>query len=147
MDLRKLVAGIFTIIFIITIYYFILKTLRLMKKDMDKLENPEKNTSDKPMWGLEVMENQANFNLRKGSIIPLTSGLTIGRKGDNTVILEDPYVSYYHLRFFIKDGRYVIEDLKSTNGTRLNHDRLEHKTYLKINDIITLGSTKFKVVN
>ena len=117
-----------------------------MKDDMNQ-KQVKPNGKKTPRWGLLVVENQANFNLRKGTVIPLQDGMTVGRKAENTVILEDPYISFYHLRFFLKDGRYVIEDMKSTNGTRLNNDRLEQKTYLKVNDIITLGSTKFKVVN
>lgn len=45
------------------------------------------------------------------------------------------------------EGRYVIEDLDTTNGTKLNQHRLEQKTYLRVNDLITLGSTVLRVIN
>lgn len=145
MDRTTVISTVFSIVFIITLYYFIFRVLRLMKQDLNSQKTPMSQGA--PNWGLEVIENGASAHLRKGTVIPLRSGLSVGRKDDNTIVLADPYISYYHLRFFLRDGRYVIEDLNSTNGTKLNHDRLEHKTYLKVNDIITLGSTVFRVIN
>ena len=145
MDRTGVISTIFSIVFIITLYYFIFRVLRLMKQDLNSQKAPMSQGA--PDWGLEIIENGASSHLRKGTVIPLRSGLSVGRKEDNTIVLQDPYTSYYHLRFFLRDGRYVIEDLNSTNGTKLNHDRLEHKTYLKVNDIITLGSTVFRVIN
>ena len=72
--------------------------------------------------------------------------MTLGRQSDNSIVLQDPFISIHHVRFFIRDGRYVIEDLGSTNGTLLNKERLIHKTYLKVNDLITLGSTVLRVI-
>ena len=146
MDLTGMISTGFSIVFIITLYSFIFRVLRLMKQDLNK-QSAWPMSQGAPDWGLEIVENGANAHLQKGAVIPLRSGLSLGRKADNTIVLQDPYVSYYHLRFFLRDGRYVIEDLNSTNGTMLNHDRLEHKTYLKVNDIITLGSTVFRVIN
>lgn len=145
MELGGIVSAVFSAVFILGLYFFIFRALRLMKQDMDESKSHSR-TQDIPEWGLEVLESGSR-TLRKGTVIPLLSGITLGRKNDNTVVLEDPYVSYYHLRFFLRDGRYVIEDLNSTNGTKLNSDRLEHKTYLKVNDIITLGSTVLRVIS
>lgn len=145
MDLTRIIATGFSILFILILYFFIFRALRLMKADVDAAKAGPLSQGA-PSWGLEILEPGANAHLRKGTVIPLRSGLSVGRKDDNTIVLQDPYVSYYHLRFFLRDGRYVIEDLASTNGTTLNHDRLEHKTYLKVNDVITLGSTVFRVI-
>ncbi len=146
MDMTQVISTVFSIIFISAMAYFIFKVLRLMKQDMNG-QNAGSMKQGAPQWGLEVLESGSSVHLGKGSVIPLRSGLTIGRKEDNSIVLQDPYVSYYHLRFFLREGRFVIEDLGSTNGTKLNHDRLEHKTYLKVNDIITLGSTVFRVIH
>lgn len=146
MELSDIVASIFSVIFILTLYFFIFRALRLMKRDVDGSDR-SLTAGAPPQWGLEVLESGAEPHLRKGTVIPLRSGMTLGRKQDNTVVLHDPYISYHHLRFFIADGRYVIEDLDSTNGTLLNRDRLERKTYLRVNDRITLGSTVLRVIS
>lgn len=145
MDTGKIIAGAFTIVFIAIIYYFILKTLRLMKKDIDNSDIPVNAGPDAP-WALKVVQNNSNRRLKVGLVIPLTNGMTMGRKGDNNIVMDDPYVSFYHLRFFKKGGRFIIEDLESTNGTLLNNEKLKQKTYLRINDTITVGSTIFRVV-
>ena len=46
--------------------------------------------------------------------------LTIGRKVDNTIVLDDPLVSGYHARIDRRGADYIITDLQSTNGTFLN---------------------------
>jgi len=54
--------------------------------------------------------------------------VTIGRAYGNDVILDDPYVSPYHLRIVSQDEGLVVEDLASENGlfagTRLRVPRL-----------------------
>ncbi|KAF5069832.1 FHA domain protein [anaerobic digester metagenome] len=146
MDLTGIIATGFSVIFILTLYFFIFRALRLMKRDVDAADR-QPLTPTQVQWALEVVESGADPKLRKGTVIPLRSGMTLGRKNDNSVVLHDPYVSYHHLRFFVHEGRYVIEDLDTTNGTKLNQHRLEQKTYLRVNDLITLGSTVLRVIN
>ena len=46
--------------------------------------------------------------------------LTIGRKTDNTLVIEDPGVSGHHARIVKIQAVYFLEDLMSTNGTAIN---------------------------
>ncbi len=50
-------------------------------------------------------------------ILPNVSSLTIGRKPDNDIVIDNPAVSGHHARFFKIGSSYFIEDLNSTNGT------------------------------
>jgi DNA-binding NtrC family response regulator len=43
-------------------------------------------------------------------------GLTLGANESNDIILEDPYVSGFHARVYLHDGRAMIEDVGSRNG-------------------------------
>ena len=61
------------------------------------------------------------------------------------MVLEDPYVSGYHFQIFPHEGRFVIEDNESTNGTLLNDKKLTQKTYLKRDDVIKVGNLTMKV--
>ena len=70
--------------------------------------------------------------------------LVVGRKrGD--LILDDPLVSGSHCRIVHKDGKFVLQDLGSTNGTRVNGERAQ-KTPLKSGDDVQLGKLKLRVV-
>lgn len=65
--------------------------------------------------------------------------IILGRSNDCDVILSAEEISRHHAKIFIKDGVYIIADLKSLNGTYVNRQRIvEHK--LKHLDEIWLGS-------
>jgi pSer/pThr/pTyr-binding forkhead associated (FHA) protein len=46
--------------------------------------------------------------------------VTIGRVSDNTIQIEDASVSSHHAELTLHGTDYVLKDLGSTNGTRLN---------------------------
>lgn len=65
--------------------------------------------------------------------------IVLGRSNDCDVILSTEEISRHHAKIFIRDGMYIITDLKSLNGTYVNRQRIvEHK--LKHLDEIWLGS-------
>jgi two-component system NtrC family sensor kinase len=66
----------------------------------------------------------------------------IGRAGCEVVIL-DPAVSRAHarLQFDRASGRWMLEDLGSTNGTRLNGERLTARSQVRPGDEIGVGDT------
>ena len=64
--------------------------------------------------------------------------LTIGRKADNTVAIEDPAVSGHHARIVKIQAVFFLEDLKSTNGTAINGQPIT-RHQLRDGDLITIG--------
>ncbi|MBA5850715.1 FHA domain-containing protein [Clostridium sp. cel8] len=145
MDLSKL-SLIFKIIIIGIVYIIIFWSLRIMYKDI-KNGSRRNKVSNRKSFGLEVISVGSNSNLRKGSVIPIRRGITIGRKSDNILRLEDPYASSHHARLYIKNGKdCIIEDLGSTNGTLLNGKKLNGREYLSSGDEIKIGNTSFRVI-
>ena len=65
----------------------------------------------------------------------------IGREPINDVVLPDPEVSRRHARLVLRQGRYHIEDLSSTNGTYINGRRIAALTPLTDGDVIDFGET------
>jgi pSer/pThr/pTyr-binding forkhead associated (FHA) protein len=63
---------------------------------------------------------------------------TIGRLGDNTVVIDNTAVSGRHARVFRNGDSFVVEDLASTNGTFVN-DRRIHRHVLKSGDVVRIG--------
>jgi hypothetical protein len=79
---------------------------------------------------------------RKGTTFAITHGLGIGREDDNTVvILGDAYISGHHAKVSMVDGRIMLDDLNSKNGTYLNGARLTDQRRLQIGDRIQVGYT------
>src|SRR6476469_119208 len=70
------------------------------------------------------------------------ASVTIGRVSECDVVLYDPGVSRKHARIFIEGDGYGVEDLGSSNGTRVNGEIVK-KTILKDGDAITLGPVVF----
>ena len=69
------------------------------------------------------------------------SALKIGRLPDNTVVIDNPAVSSHHARIIHDGGKFVIEDLKSTNGTYINEQRV-HRQVLEHGDTVLVGKHK-----
>ena len=64
--------------------------------------------------------------------------VTIGRRPDNLVHLDNPGVSGHHARISWENDHYVVEDMNSTNGTYLNSQPVR-KAELKDGDVILVG--------
>ncbi|MEP6958817.1 MAG: FHA domain-containing protein [Nitrospirota bacterium] len=64
--------------------------------------------------------------------------LTIGRKADNTLVIEDPAVSGHHARIVKVQAVFFLEDLKSTNGTAINGRSITRHQHRDA-DVITIG--------
>jgi hypothetical protein len=68
--------------------------------------------------------------------------VTIGRTSDCDVILYDPGISRKHARIFSEGDTYAVEDLGSSNGTKVNGSLVKRQT-LKDGDAVSLGPVSF----
>ncbi|MEA3410405.1 MAG: FHA domain-containing protein [Pseudomonadota bacterium] len=72
--------------------------------------------------------------------------ITVGRKSDNDIHIENPSISGYHAQVITILNESFIEDLNSTNGTFVN-SRMVRKHALHNGDVISLGQHKLEYVN
>lgn len=93
------------------------------------------------MWVLKAggTEDAMLFRLTDGSI------KTMGRATRADFIVDAPLVSRVHCRLTAdKSGQLVVEDLDSTNGTRLNGERVK-RAIAKAGDELGVGQVSFVV--
>ncbi len=64
--------------------------------------------------------------------------LSVGRKPDNDIVIDNPAISGHHCRISKQGGTVFVEDLESTNGTFVNEKRVK-KSGLHHNDVIVLA--------
>ena len=65
--------------------------------------------------------------------------ITVGRLPDNAIQIEHASVSGHHAILKLDELDYVVTDLESTNGTRINGEKIS-KQKLRRNDILRLGN-------
>lgn len=69
--------------------------------------------------------------------------IKIGRDNSNDVVIDnDKRVSRQHCQITLQGTDFIIEDLKSKNGTFVNGWKIMSKTKLKPDDVVKVGDTK-----
>jgi general secretion pathway protein E len=71
--------------------------------------------------------------------------VSIGRRADNDVVIEDKQVSRYHCTLEPTDGGYLLSDLGTRNGTRVNGERIE-RAVVTVHDEIGLGQVTLRII-
>jgi hypothetical protein len=71
------------------------------------------------------------------------SRLLIGRSRDCDITIDDPNVSRRHAEMRNEDGRWVVADLGSTNGVKVNGRRVE-RAALEPGDELVLGLARLR---
>ncbi len=84
---------------------------------------------------------------RQGERIALSPGIArLGRRSDNTVVVSDASVSGRHAELRIEEARVVLNDLGSTNGTKVGGQKVT-SVELAHRDSFQLGSVRFSLLD
>lgn len=87
----------------------------------------------------------ARGNSQGQQFIAVQPMVFIGRDPGCDVVLSDAGVSLKHVRITERDGRYYVEDLKSSNGTLLNGQALLAEAELSNGDSLGVGTAVVQV--
>jgi len=94
--------------------------------------------------GTAAPSNRAQLRDVAGRCYPLETVVTgIGRRGDNSVVLDDPKVSRYHATIIDTGANFVINDLRSGNGVEVAHKRIRGSATLSDGDVIGIAGYQF----
>jgi pSer/pThr/pTyr-binding forkhead associated (FHA) protein len=81
-----------------------------------------------------------------GAEFGVNRSLTLGRDASNDIPLpKDSGLSQHHARFDLREGRLVVSDLKSRNGTWVNGKRINTPVFINHGDRVFMGSTVFRL--
>jgi pSer/pThr/pTyr-binding forkhead associated (FHA) protein len=82
------------------------------------------------------------FLIKDMQTIPLRRAMiSIGRRHENEVVIDDSRVSRYHAQLRLIDGQYILFDLHSTGGTFINGRRIE-QSVIYSGDVISLAGVE-----
>ncbi|HOJ77299.1 MAG TPA: FHA domain-containing protein [Bacillota bacterium] len=114
---------------------------RLEKTITKRLKRSSQSKLLKEQWVITVVSGQDKGR----QYLATTSQLKIGRKSDNHIYLRDPKVSRYHALLKLKGSKWYIKDLQSTNGTRVNNQKIVGEKELAPGVQITIGDTIIEI--
>ena len=82
-----------------------------------------------------------------GTTLPLRpAGTLIGRSPECALVLDDDYASGRHARIYEEsDGRWMVEDLRSTNGTFLGSTRITEPREVAAGSVLRIGQTMLEL--
>lgn len=82
-----------------------------------------------------------------GKSLSLTknTSISIGRSGDSSLVIRDDYTSTNHAQLFFHNGRWILKDLDSTNGTFYAGSRITSQTVVDCGVVIKVGLTTFEL--
>jgi len=76
-----------------------------------------------------------------GHMQSVAGGVTLGRSERADLRVTDDGASRIHARVFTEDGVTYLQDLRSSNGTLLNGEKIQGKVQLEDGDKIQIGAT------
>lgn len=71
--------------------------------------------------------------------------ITVGRVQGNDLMLPKGNVSKRHARLLYREGRFIVTDLNSTNGTYVNRRRITQATIVREGDRIYVGDFVLRI--
>ena len=109
----------------------------------------EESTPETNLTEQRVTGNTINFQTgpRAGDTMNVNQKtLTIGRSPDNDIVIDDPTVSRTHARITFDGNQYHVEDLKSTSGTQVNGEQVDHMAIMP-GATMKMGNSEFVLNN
>ena len=70
----------------------------------------------------------------------------LGRNSELAVAIIKPEISRVHAEFVEEKGELVLRDLKSTNGSYVNHEKVIDKTILRHGDVLHFSKYELRII-
>src|SRR5215211_6261654 len=122
---------------VLLLYFFLWQVLRFVLRDLRVGGQPSGDGASRSPYGQLVVLRAGQSGVVAGKIFPLGPSNIIGRSLENCEIaLNDSFLSSQHARLELQGDVWVIEDLKSTNGTFLNEMEVRDSAIVEEGDII-----------
>ncbi|MEE2640588.1 MAG: sigma 54-interacting transcriptional regulator [Planctomycetota bacterium] len=73
--------------------------------------------------------------------------VTIGRAPTNQIVIKEEQASRHHAEIFLAEGKWMVRDLESRNGTAVGSDRMHGDHLLKPGDVVRIAKTQLAFVH
>ncbi len=139
---------ILRIVFIGLIYFFLYQVARVSIRELVAVGTSASpavtQTLPSPASALEVID-PAESSFHPGDLLPLDHYTTIGRRDENSLVIDDSFVSGAHAEVMFDQGAWWLVDLGSTNGTYIGGRAVRSRVSLTNGDVVQFGRATFRV--
>jgi pSer/pThr/pTyr-binding forkhead associated (FHA) protein len=126
--------------FVALVYGFFFVVVRALWQDLRSAVS----SAASPLGRLVVLASPEG-EPQVGTSIPLDAVTTLGRDINNTVVVDDGFVSSDHAMLAFRGRVWFLEDRGSTNGTFLNGQPVQGSVPMSYGDEIQLGGVRLRL--
>jgi hypothetical protein len=137
------------IAFIALVYFFLYQVARVSIRELVVIGRTTASAPASqpampdPASALELID-PAESSFYEGTTFPLDHYTTVGRHADNTIAIDDSFVSGSHAEIAFDGGGWWLQDVGSTNGTTLNNQPVRSRVRITNGDIIQFGRVRVR---
>ena len=142
-DILRIVLLALQLGFVALLYLVLLRFAGSLLKDLRSAEQAQL-ASRSGIGRLAVLESPED-EPPAGSAIALGPINSIGRNVNNTIYVEDDFVSSTHAMLTFRGRSWFVEDQGSTNGTYVNGHRIDRPVALSFGDELTVGRVRMRL--
>jgi pSer/pThr/pTyr-binding forkhead associated (FHA) protein len=129
--------------FVLVLYLILFGFARSLLRDLRTAEQVQ-IASQAGLGRLTVLESPEDVP-PVGRAISLGPINSIGRNVNNTIFVEDDFISANHAMLTFRGRGWFIEDQGSTNGTYVNGHRIDRPVALSYGDELTIGRVRMRL--
>ena len=140
MDAALLAIWVLRLIFLAILYVFLYLVVRALVRDL-------RAAAREPVTelGRLVVLAAPSGEPPAGSSFALDAITSLGRDVNNSIVLEDDFVSATHAALTYRGRAWYVEDLGSTNGTYVNGAPVDGLSPIAFGDEIQIGQVRLRL--
>lgn len=124
------------------LYLFLLTVIVVIQRELGAESAARRASAPR---GRLIVLDPGTSRRAPGQAIPLEPVTRVGRSEENTLVLDDEFVSTAHAMVLLREGRWWVRDEGSTNGTRVNGERIDGERPLREGDELQIGRVRLRM--
>jgi pSer/pThr/pTyr-binding forkhead associated (FHA) protein len=142
-EILRILLLVLQLSFLALLYLILFGFARSLLRDLRSAERAQL-ASQAGIGRLAVLESPDD-EPPVGRAIALGPINSLGRNVNNTIYVEDDFVSANHAMLTFRGRSWFIEDQGSTNGTYVNGHRIDRAVALSFGDELTVGRVRMRL--
>lgn len=140
MDAAVLAIWVLRLLFLALLYAFLWMVVKALVRDL-------RSAAREPSMelGRLVVVAAPSGEPAPGSAFALDAITSLGRDVNNSIVLEDEFVSATHAALTYRGRAWYVEDLGSTNGTYVNGSQVDGLSPIAFGDEIQVGQVRLRL--